>query len=235
LRASMKRPSTKRPQRFGGGCTCHRCDETMPLILDDKTPIILVPDNCPITALSAIGNLNWLLVPGVPVKITDQVAAEATRNPDLPWTAETCSWIVTHVVGGRVEIVHTDTGFDHRQQFDAWVAGGMDPSRAPRSRNLGEASILELMTTLENEARGDRKAIVLIDERRARKALSALNANLDIVSTRAFFKVLTTDYVLNDTSGYWHLVLRMIEDMDPLDEVLKVRLDGSASEQQRKR
>jgi hypothetical protein len=30
----------------------------MPLILDDKQPIILVPDNSPITALSAIGNLN---------------------------------------------------------------------------------------------------------------------------------------------------------------------------------
>jgi hypothetical protein len=95
----------------------------------------------------------------VPVKITDQVASEATRNHDLPWAAETCSWIVTHVVGGRVEIVYTDTGFDHRQQFDAWIAGGMDPSRAPRSRNLGEASILELMTALENEARGDKKAI----------------------------------------------------------------------------
>ena len=32
---------------------------------------------------------------------------------------------------------------------------------------------------------GDKKAIVLIDERRARKALSTLDANLDIVSTRA--------------------------------------------------
>lgn len=73
----------------------------MSLILDDKQPTILVPDNSPITALSAIGNLNWLLVPGVPVKITDQVASEATRNHDLPWAAETCSWIVTHVVGGR--------------------------------------------------------------------------------------------------------------------------------------
>jgi hypothetical protein len=47
----------------------------MPLILDDKQPVILVPDNSPITALSAIGNLDWLLVPGVPVKITDQVAS----------------------------------------------------------------------------------------------------------------------------------------------------------------
>jgi hypothetical protein len=196
----------------------------MPLILDDKQPTILVPDNSPIRALSAIGNLDWLLVPGVPVKITDQVASEATRNRDLPWAGETCEWIVRHVLSGRVEIAYTDTGFDHRQQFDAWVAGGMNPAIAPRARNLGEASILELMTALEDEARGDKKAIVLIDERRARKALSTLEANLDIVSTRAFFTVLTTDYGLNDTSGYWRLVLNMIEDMDPLDEVLKVRI-----------
>jgi hypothetical protein len=63
----------------------------MPLILDDKRPVILVPDNSPITALSAIGNLDWLLVPGVPVKITDQVTSEATRNQAwsriwMPWT-----------------------------------------------------------------------------------------------------------------------------------------------------
>jgi hypothetical protein len=76
---------------------------------------------------------------------------------------------------------------------------------------------------------------VLVDERRARKALSTLDANLDIISTRAFFKVLTTDYGLNDTSGYWHLVLSMIGDMDPLDEVLKIRLEGGAPEKQRKR
>jgi hypothetical protein len=195
----------------------------MPLILDDKHPVIVVPDNSPITALLAIGNLDWLLVPGVPIKITDQVASEATRNQQLPWARETCEWIVRHVISGRVEIAYTDTGFDHRQQFDAWVAGGMDPHSAPRGRNLGEASILELMTALENEARGDKKAIVLVDERRARKALSTLDANLDIVSTRAFFNVLTADYGLNDTSGYWRLVLDMIEDMDPLDEVLKIR------------
>ncbi len=72
----------------------------MPLILDDKQPVILVPDNSPVTALSAIGKLDWLLIPGVPVKITDQVADEATRNRDLPWAqnlpwvGETCRWIV---------------------------------------------------------------------------------------------------------------------------------------------
>jgi hypothetical protein len=196
----------------------------MPLILDDKQPVILVPDNSPVTALSAIGKLDWFLIPGVPVKITDQVADEATRNQDLPWAGETCRWIVEHVLDGRVEIAYTDTGFDHRQQFDAWVAGGMDPARAPRGRNLGEASILELMTALENEARGDKKAIVLIDERRARKALGTLDANLDIVSTRAFFNVLAIDYGLNDTSGYWRLVLSLTDDMDPLDEVVKVRI-----------
>ena len=208
-------------------CILSRGDRTMTLILDDKQPVILVPDNGPMTALAAIGNLDWLLVPGLPVRITDQVADEATRNPDLPWAGETCRWIVEKVAAGRVEIAYTDTGFDHRQQFDAWIADGMNPARAPRGRNLGEASILELMTALENEARGDKKAIVLIYERRARKALSTLDANLDIVSTRAFFKVLTTDYGLNDTSGHWRLVLSMIATMDPLDEVLENTREAS--------
>lgn len=196
----------------------------MPLIEDDKKPTILVPDNSPITALASIDSLDWLFRPGVPVKITDQVADEATRNPDLPWSAETCAWIVRNVVAGRVTIAYTDTGFDHRQQFDAWVAGGMEPARRPRGRNLGEASILELMETLEVETQGDNKAIVLIDERRARKVLRTMDANLDVVSTRAFFRVLTSDYGLNDTTSYWRLVLNVVENMDTLDEIIKVRM-----------
>jgi hypothetical protein len=196
----------------------------MQLIEDDKKPTILVPDNSPITALASIDSLDWLLMPGVPVKITDQVADEATRNPGLPWSTETCAWIVRNVVAGRVTIAYTDTGFDHRQQFDAWVAGGMDSTRRPRGRNLGEASILELMETLEVETRGENKAVVLVDERRARKVLRTMEANLDIVSTRAFFRVLTADYGLNDTAGYWRLVMNLVENMDTLDEIVKVRM-----------
>ena len=196
----------------------------MPLITDDKEPTLLVPDNGPLSALSSIDCLDWLLLPGIPVKITDQVADEATRNTNLPWARETCEWIVRNVVAGRVSISYTDIGFDYRQQFDAWVAGGMDPDKAPRSRNLGEAAILELMRSLEAEFRGDRKAIVLVDERYARKALGALDANIDIVSSRAFFRVLTEDYGLNDTSSYWRLVLRNIETMDTLDEIQTIRM-----------
>jgi hypothetical protein len=44
----------KRPQCFGGDYASDRCDETMPLILDDKQPIILVPDNSPIAALLSV-------------------------------------------------------------------------------------------------------------------------------------------------------------------------------------
>jgi len=50
LLASTKMPSTRRSRCFGGVYASDRRDETMPLILDDKQPIILVPDNSPITA-----------------------------------------------------------------------------------------------------------------------------------------------------------------------------------------
>lgn len=71
-----------------------------------------MPDNGPLSALSAIQCLDWLLVPGIPVRITDQVAEEATRNPDLPWTRETCEWIVRNVAAERVKIAYTDTDAD---------------------------------------------------------------------------------------------------------------------------
>ena len=196
----------------------------MTSIRDDKRPTLLVPDNGPISALSSIGNLDWLLRPGIPVRITDQVAVEATRNPDLPWTGETCEWIVKNVVEERLKIAYTDAGADYRDLFDAWVAGGMNPDKRPRGRDLGEASIIQLVRSLEGEFQGDRKAVVLLDERFARRVLAAVEANVDIVSTRAFFRVLTEDYGLNDTSAYWRLVLDNIQSMDTLDEVLRVRM-----------
>jgi hypothetical protein len=195
----------------------------MDSIRDDRQPTLLVPDTGPLSALSAIQCLDWLLLPGIPVRITDQVADEATRNPDLPWTRETCEWIVRNVAAERVSIAYTDTGFNYRQQFDAWVAGGMDSEKKPRRRNLGEAAILELMRSLEAEWRGNRKAIVLVDERFARKALAAVDANIDIVSTRAFSRVLANDFGLNDTAAYWRLVLHNIQDMDTIDEITTVR------------
>jgi hypothetical protein len=42
---------------------------------------------------------------------------EATRNRNPPWAAR--DLIATQVVGARVEIVYTDTGFDRGQQFDS--------------------------------------------------------------------------------------------------------------------
>jgi hypothetical protein len=196
----------------------------MTSIRDDKRPTLLVPDNGPISALSSIRCLDWLLLPGIPVRLTDQVAVEATRNPDLPWTGETCEWIARNVIEERLKIAYTDAGADYRDLFDAWVVGGMDPDRKPRGRDLGEASIIELMRSLEAEYQGDKKAVVLLDERYARRALAAVEANIDIVSTRAFFRVLTEDYGLNDTAAYWRLVLDNIQSMDTLDEVLRVRM-----------
>lgn len=196
----------------------------MASIRDDKRPTLLVPDNGPLSALSAIDCLDWLLLPGIPVRITDQVADEATRNPDLPWARETCEWIVRNVVAERISIAYTDTGYNYRQQFDAWIVGGMDLEKRPRGRNPGEAAILELMRSLETEWKGDNKGIVLVDERYARRALGALEANIDIVSTRAFFRVLAEDYGLNDTASYWRLVLHNIQNMDTLDDIQKIRV-----------
>src|ERR1700739_731486 len=82
--ASTKRQS-KRRLRFCAIVSASAADLQMALIKDDKQPILLVPDNGPMTALASIRCLDWLLLPGVPVKITDQVAEEATRNPTLPW------------------------------------------------------------------------------------------------------------------------------------------------------
>lgn len=80
------------------------------------------------------------------------------------------------------------------------------------------------MRSLAEEWTGDKKAVVLLDERFARKAVATVEANIDIVSTRSFFRLLTEDYGLNDTAAYWRLVLQNIQDMDTLDEIRSVRV-----------
>lgn len=57
----------------------------------------------------------------------------------------------------------------------------------------------------------DRKAVVLLDERYAKRSLAAAEANIDFVSARALFRVLTEEFGLNDTAGYWRLVLHNLD------------------------
>ena len=75
--------------------------------------------NGPISALSSIRCLDWLLLPGIPVRLTDQVAVEATRNPDLLWTGETCEWIARNVIEERLKISVRCAGAN---DLDAFIA-----------------------------------------------------------------------------------------------------------------
>jgi hypothetical protein len=184
---------------------------------------LLLADVGTLSALSVVQGLDWLLLARIPVQIPDRVAEEARQTPELPGARAISDWIERNVVSGSVSIVRTDPGYDRRQQFAAWVAGGIDPGRRPHSIQLGEAAVLDLVTSLEGRRGGNRKAVILVDERNARRAL-AEEPDIEIFSTRAFFRVLADNYVQNASDASWRLVLDVIQRMDPLVEVERVRM-----------
>ncbi len=79
------------------------------------------------------------------------------------------------------------------------------------------------MRSLEAQWRATARAIVLLNERRARRIIGLLRPTSKSVPTRAFFRVLTEDFGLNDTAAYCRLRLNNIGDMDVLNENRRVR------------
>ncbi|MCK1513161.1 hypothetical protein IVB22_11380 [Bradyrhizobium sp. 190] len=93
----------------------------------DQKLALLLPDVGTLSALSVVQGLDWLLLAGIPVQIPDRAAEETRQRPDLPGARAISDWIERNVVSGSVSIVRTDPDYDRRQQFAAWVAGGIDP------------------------------------------------------------------------------------------------------------
>lgn len=183
----------------------------MRLIKDGKQPVILIADNTPLSALSAIDNLDWLLVPGIRVQITDQVMIEATVNSTQAWAKDTLDWVERNQ--NQVEIIETPTGRNYRLAQDAWAASGYEPSKQPVTAGLGETSIFDLLRVLENEVEAGEKVLLIMDDRRGRRTAKTLDLNVDVISTRAFFEVMEIDYGIQGANDYWQRVLKLTPTM----------------------
>lgn len=69
---------------------------------------------------------------------------------------------------------------------------------------------------------GDR-LVALVDERRLRKRLGRADVNIELLSTRGFFRKFENDLGRGDALAIWRLVLIANPLMDPIDETLIVR------------
>jgi hypothetical protein len=185
--------------------------------------VLLIADNGPLSAMSAIGVLDWLLKPEVPVWITDQVFYEATKGSTTSWARSTEIWIAKNVRNGKVRIIDTPSGKNFRALHDIWIKNGRRDDLKPSGKNLGEVSIIEAMAIVEEMVSEKQVTIVLMDDRRGRVAMRSVSANVDLVSSRAFFKLLEKEFKVAGAASRWDNVIESIQQMDALDKIEEIR------------
>lgn len=106
----------------------------------------LIMDTTPLSLLGSIGALDWLLVPGCDVLITDIVLEEATRDPgpDRDSRKDSRRHILEWFKANRhrLSVLPTAEGERYRREMELWQRAGMPPDLRPDWSDRGERSVL---------------------------------------------------------------------------------------------
>jgi hypothetical protein len=133
--------------------------------------IILLPDAGPLITLAYAEALDVLFKPGWTVRLVDMVLAEVTRQ-ETPTCRTLKAW------SAELPVIHTRT-FDH---YQAMLSGG---ETAPRTANLGELAIQEVMHDFALTV-PPVSGVFLFEDHKIARAGFLLPDNCQKVSTRAF-------------------------------------------------
>ncbi|HEX5362475.1 MAG TPA: hypothetical protein VFW49_15520 [Fluviicoccus sp.] len=133
--------------------------------------IILLPDAGPLITLAYAEALDVLFKPGWTVRLVDMVLAEVTRQ-ETPTSHKLKAW------SANKPVIHTRT-FDH---YQAMRSGAETP---PRTANLGELAIQEVMHDFALAVPPVR-GVFLFEDHKIARAGFLLPENCQKVSTRAF-------------------------------------------------
>jgi hypothetical protein len=167
-------------------------------------PRFVIADTTPISVLSLLGRngLDLLLATGAELVITDVVRDELLEAPgpgadvSAERRNEINAWIRQQMADGRLREMPTSAGRLYRAALVGWQASGSPVGLRPSRKDLGEASIVGLLSALTEEAGPQRTTFVIMDDRRGRAAVRALAvANIDLMGTAAYLRVLADDYV----------------------------------------
>ncbi len=111
---------------------------------------LILPDASPLFSLAGIDRLDLLLLPKLPVVLTDYIEWEATRN-----RGATALRIEKWIAGNRplVTVVETETGKDRIRKDRAGIPD--------RRKNMGEITVFE---ALSNEYVGEGPYLFLFED-----------------------------------------------------------------------
>lgn len=143
--------------------------------------------------------------------MTDMVKIEATRDPD-PGDDQRkdqrkliVDWF--DINKHRISVRDTDAGKEYLKAMVNWTMGGGHPDLKPSWSGRGDASLLNILETAEAVVSDNESVVMLVDDRRARAALTqAENVNLDIMSTESFVRLLEDHFDFGDAADLWHVI-----------------------------
>ena len=170
----------------------------------------LVMDTTPLSLLASIGALDWLFVPGCAVHITDVVMEEATRDPgpDRDPRKESRAHILEWYSANRhrLSVMSTSEGERYRREMELWRLAGMPADLRPDWSDRGERSLLAVVKTLKSALEAGEEIIVIVDDRDARDAISAVRADIMMIGTRTFIRWMAEDYHIAAAETAWHAI-----------------------------
>jgi hypothetical protein len=146
-------------------------------------PRFVIADTTPVSLLSLLGcdGLDLLCATEAELVITDVVRDELLEPPEPGADAarerrsEIAAWLAAREAQGDIQEMSTSAGRLYRTAMAGWRAMGSDPATRPSRRDLGEASIVSLLSELTRQAGPDRKVFVIMDDRAGRAAVRALD------------------------------------------------------------
>ncbi len=199
-----------------------------------KRPRLLIIDNGPISVPSEFdGALDWLFKPGCDLWMTDMVLIEARRAPRpggrlrRSARANFENWFRRNTY--RIRVVDTQVGRCFSIQLTLWDMAGRPEGMEPDTADLGEASILSQLKTLQAMISEGETVIVLMDDRAGRAAVRAMPLNIDLMGTQTFIAWMAEDFGVREAETAW-AALEMIlgEEVDPgeSDDPVYIRNHG---------
>lgn len=177
-------------------------------------PDIIIADAGPLIHLAQADALPLLHQIGGRVVVPDMVAFEVTQDLSKPGAERLRAWLDAGQIPGSnapISIEETSTG----RLFA--LARQADP--AVKARDAGERAIVDWLA--EKVAGTDLEAVVVYENGKVPRIIAnqAMDANIDVVTTRAFLKIAEERSLLTDAAGYWRRVAEHSPTANPADVV----------------
>lgn len=172
-----------------------------PLFDPNTRPEIVVPDASPLIHLAQAGALHLLHEVGGAVILVDIVADEVTRDLAKPRAQALARWIEDGRRPGSnapVRVTETDTG------RAIALARATDPTFS--MRNGGENAIIGWL--VETVQASDAATIVVHENERVPNGIAAqaLDADIDVITTRAFLDLAERHGLIASAAEAWEAV-----------------------------